>query len=100
MDTEPREVLALAGRGRRVEVVQILAERELVPPVTSGVEWVDPEVGSSLQLAVGERAVREYGLALDARLERWRSLLRGHGQVHRLVRSDAAFEDVAGALTP
>lgn len=100
MDAEPAEVLTLAGRGRRVEVVQILAERELAPQVTGGVEWVDPEVGASLQLAVGERALREYGHALDTRLERWRTACRGRGQVHRLARSDAAFEDVAGALEP
>jgi uncharacterized protein (DUF58 family) len=100
MDVEPAEVLALAGRGRRVELVQVLAERELAPRATQGVEWIDPEDGASLQLEVGERVLREYGSALDARFERWRAACRGRGQVHRLARSDAAFEDVAGALRP
>jgi uncharacterized protein (DUF58 family) len=95
---EPRDVLALARRGRALTVVQILATHELAPAAASAVEWLDPESGERLELALSPDAIGAYSHALEARLDLWRTTCARHGIAQRCFASTSAFEDVVRAV--
>lgn len=98
LDLEAGDLLALVRPGRSVAAARILAGRELSPGLSEGVEWLDPESGERLSMALDTAALEAYGRALEARLGLWRTAFARRGQQLCTWRSDASFEDVAGAL--
>lgn len=98
MDVEPHQLLALARRGRRVDALRVLAPHELAPELDEGVEWVDPEQGGRLALAVGPAELERYSRALETRLERWRATFLRRAQRCWTWSSERAFEDAARAV--
>lgn len=98
---EPRDVLGLRRPGRALAVVQILAPSELAPAragAASAVEWLDPESGERLELALSREALEAYSLALEARLEAWRAACARHGAWQRCFSSATDFEDIVRAV--
>ena len=100
-DLEPGEVAALARPGRALDVVRLLAPRELEPAVTAGggraddwVEWVDPETEEQLGVALDPLVRGRYERVLTAHLERWRETCARHRVAHGVWSSTQPFEDV------
>ncbi len=95
LDVEPREVLALARRGRDLAAVQILAPHELAPgDERHDVRWIDPETSERLDVALDSRICARYERALEERLESWRRGMATHRVAHGCWSSATPFEDV------
>jgi uncharacterized protein (DUF58 family) len=98
LDLEPREALSLARPGRELVAVQILAPHELAPP-EGDVEWLDPEGGARVTVALDERSRVAYAQLLEARLEAWRSSFARHRAAYGSWSSAVPFEEIVrGAL--
>jgi uncharacterized protein (DUF58 family) len=100
LDLEPASVVPLAGRGRRVELVQILAPHELAPSgdPRRAVRWIDPETGAGLDLELEPRLAARYSRVLARRLEGWQRLAQRGRIAHGVWSSAAAFESIVQAL--
>jgi uncharacterized protein (DUF58 family) len=100
MDLDPADVVPLAGRGRAVDLVSILAPHELVPeaPGRRGVRWLDPETGAALGVELDRELCARYARHLEQRLVAWDRLARRGRFGHRACSSAAAFEDAVRAV--
>ncbi|MCE9594481.1 MAG: DUF58 domain-containing protein [Planctomycetes bacterium] len=98
LDVEPATLTRLAGPARNLGAVWILAPDELAPDPRGAVRWVEPETGATVELDVDSSARRRYLVALEARLERWRSELARVGASLVVAASTAPFEDSAREL--
>ena len=96
LDLEPGDVLALARPGIDVFALQLLAQRELDPPGGPGVgvRWLDPETGDGLDVSLDPGLRSRYELALQRRLDAWRTTLARHRAFHGCWSSRTPFEDV------
>jgi len=94
-----QDLLGLLRPGRDVEVIQILAPKELAPDLRGPVDWVDPENGERVRIELGPERVEAYGEALSVLLEGWGRHLRRHRIGYGVWSSETKFEDVlAGGL--
>jgi len=106
LDVQPAEVAALARPGRSLDLVRVLAPRELEPVGPDGsapaeVEWLDPETGERLGVALDGDVRRRYENELQTHLERWRETCARHRVAHGVWSSARPFEDVVrGVLFP
>jgi len=96
LDLSPEEALALASRGRKLAIVQILAPVEIAPPSEGSVEWWDPEAGDGLALEIDARTRGTYAAELEAEIERWRGACARHGVPYCCSSSASPFEDILG----
>ncbi|MEZ6013930.1 MAG: DUF58 domain-containing protein [Planctomycetota bacterium] len=99
-DVSAAEVASLQRPGRELVVGRVLAPVELEPGQlgASAARFIDPEDGRSALVALDAHQVAAYQEDLDAELDRFvGALARRRIRVHAW-RSDAPFEDPAGAL--
>ena len=75
-----------------VLVLQVLGRGELEPELAGLVELVDSETGERTDLLVDENLRAAYRSALNARLERLRTLLGARGAEHALLPADWPLE--------
>jgi uncharacterized protein (DUF58 family) len=75
----PADALRLAGRGRALSIVHVLAPVEIEPPRDASVEWWDPEKDERLALGVDERTARAYEAELEREIELWHDACARHG---------------------
>jgi len=99
-DLAPAEAIALGRPGRGVDVVRVLAPRELAPGAEHlQVEWLDPETGEHLDVALDGDVRRRYERVLARHLEDWRATCARHRVAHGAWSSARPFEDlVRGVL--
>ena len=79
-DARPEAALALAARGRALEVIQLLAPVEIAPSGDDlSVEWWDPERDARRVLALDAATLEAYEVELAAHIESWRSACARRG---------------------
>ena len=107
LDVQPEQVVALARRGgTRLEVVRVLAPRELEPGAeqdtgATDVEWLDPETDERLGVALDSEVRRRYEQVLTSHLEHWRETCARHRVGHGVWSTARPFEDIVrGVLCP
>jgi len=94
-DARPEVALALAARGRALEVIQLLAPVEIAPSSDeASVEWWDPERGARRILALDPATVEAYEVELAVHVEAWRSACARRGVPYGCFSTARTLEEI------
>lgn len=85
-------LMRLLQAGLGVAVVHVLSPEELEPDYFGDLELVDVESGDSVQVSLGEEALKRYRQEVAAWQEGVRTFCRSHGITYIAVRTDTPIE--------
>ena len=95
------ELAAIAGirrRGQELVLLRVLAQEELVPELSEGTEWVDPETGDVRRVRIDAAMQSAYEIELSQELESWREFAARHRIGCGCWSSTTAFETIVQSV--